>query len=254
MHASLVVLQLYLAKQVDSSRKFFSYHSLGLSVKLFKMCLKIQLLILIFIIVKSECSKILFIHPSISKSTVLPLQALATEMAGRDHDVTFVSLYPLDEEHKNYRDIKIEPSEEISNLYSKIIKKVVDKPNPLRMMIMSEKFYFQLGNETLQSKDVRSLMDEKFDLLIAGYFLNEFMLGLAEHFKCPSIVFFSGSHMSPISLMVGNPLSPEGAPHLFSQSKELKSFGQRFENFMMNILDRIILRNIVYYKSRKVYE
>ena len=119
---------------------------------------------------------------------------------------------------------------------------------------MFDKIAFQLGNETLQSKEVRGLMNEKFDLVVAGYFLNDFLLGLADHFKCPSIVFFSASHVSMISLMVGNPLSPEGAPHIFSQSSELSTLMQRVKNFLVNIIDRVVIKNVAYYKSKKIYE
>lgn len=218
------------------------------------MYAKVVTIILFLAIASSECSRILFIHPCISRSTVLPLQVLAKDMAKRGHDVTFVSLYPLDKKYENYRDIKIEPSEEVAKFYQEAGKKVVDKPNPLQMMKLFDKIAFQLGNETLQSKEVRSLMNEQFDLVVAGYFLNDFLLGLAEHFKCPSVVFFSASHASTISLMVGNPLSPEGAPHIFFQSNELSTFGQRVKNFLVNILDRFIIRNLAYYKSKKIYE
>lgn len=218
------------------------------------MYAKILTIILFLAIASSESSRILFIHPCISRSTVLPLQVLAKDMAKKGHDVTFVSIYPLDEKIENYRDIKVEPSEDVANFYREVGKKIIEKPNPLQMMKMFDKIAFQLGNETLQSKEVRSLMNEQFDLVVAGYFLNDFLLGLADHFKCPSIVFSSASHVSPTSLMVGNPLSPEGAPHLFSQSNELSTFWQRVKNFLSNTVDRIIIRNLAYYKSKKIYE
>ncbi|XP_070500716.1 uncharacterized protein [Chironomus tepperi] len=219
-----------------------------------KMYGKISAIILFLGIASSECSRILFIHPCMSKSTVLPLQVLAKQMAKNGHDVTFVSVYPLDKKYENYRDIKIEPSEEVLSYYQEMGKKVVDKPSPLQMLKAFDKVAFQLSNETLQSKEVRGLMKEEFDLVVVGYFLNDFLLGLADHFKCPSIVFFSGSHVSPINLMVGNPLSPEGAPHIFSQSNELSTFGHRVVNFLMNIIDRFIIRNLAYYKSKQIYE
>ncbi|KAL7041127.1 hypothetical protein ACKWTF_000661 [Chironomus riparius] len=218
------------------------------------MYVKFSSIILFLAIASSECSRILFIHPCISRSTVLPLQVLAKDLAKKGHDVTFVSLYPFDKKVENYRDIKIEPSEEVAKFYEEGGKNVVDKPNPLQMMKMFDKVAFQLGNETLQSKEVRGLMNEQFDLVITGYFLNDFLLGLADHFKCPSIVFFSASFVSPINLMVGNPLSPEGAPHIFSQSNELSTLTQRVKNFLMNIIDRVIIKNVAYYKSKKIYE
>lgn len=216
---------------------------------------KFLTLILFIIIASSECSKILFIHSCVGRSSVLPVQVLAKDLAKKGHNVTFVSLYPLDQKIENYRDIKIEPSDEVMEVMDETGKAMTGKVDPFKALSVIDKIIYQLGNETLQMPALKDLMkNEQFDLVISGYFLNDFLLGLADHFKCPSIVFFSANHASMISKMVGNPLSPEGAPHMFSNSKVIGTFLQRVKNFLLNIIDRFIIPSLIYYRSKAIYE
>jgi len=68
---------------------------------------------------------------------------------------------------------------------------------------------YNFGNATLQSNaDLRQLMnEEQFDLVIVGFFFTDFMLGLADHFKCPSIVYSPSDEFSDLFEMIGNPLT-----------------------------------------------
>ncbi len=70
---------------------------------------------------------------------------------------------------------------------------------------------YNTGNLTLNMPEMKKLMrEEKFDLLIVGFFMTEFCLGLGDHFKVPTIVFSPAGLFSTLSNMVGNPLSPDG--------------------------------------------
>lgn len=208
----------------------------------------------LIIIASSECSKILFMHPSFSKSHVMPLQVLAKELAKRGHEITFVGLYPLSKPMSNYKDIIVEISAEKQKYKDQIEKAMTGSASIFEMMPILKKLVYEGGNETLQSEPIKKLMrDGKFDLVITGYFVNEYLLGFADHFKCPSIVFCSGSHVAALHKMLGNPLAPEGTYSALSSSKDT-NFVHRVKNFLIYGMELLITRFIFFYQSKSVYE
>lgn len=210
---------------------------------------------LLAMLASCESSKILFMHPSFSKSHVSPLQILAKELAKKGHEITFVTMYPLDKPVKNYRDIKIEVNEEESKFYADIGKAMTAGENIFKMMPTLDKAIFHYGNKILQSEAIKNLMNNgKFDLVVAGYFMNDYLLGFADHFKCPSIIFFSGPHVSSLNAMVGNPISPEGTPHGLMQASNINGFLPRVQNLLMYTVDFILFRTFFYYRARSVYK
>lgn len=219
------------------------------------MSVKFRGILLIAVLASCECSKILFVHPSSGISHVKPLQILAVEMAKRGHEVTFVSMYPFDKPVKNYRDIKIEISEEQSNFYAEISRAMTAGDNIFKMLPRLDKAVYFYGNKILQSAPIKNLMIiGKFDLLVAGYFMNGYILGLADHFKCPSIIFFSGSHTPSLNTMVGNPISPEGTTHGHMSTKSIIGFLPRLQNMLIYASDYILFKGFFYYRSKSVYK
>jgi UDP:flavonoid glycosyltransferase YjiC (YdhE family) len=203
-----------------------------------------------------ESARILFISSSISRSTVLPMQTLAKEMAQRNHEVAVVSMFPENVSIKNYREFKIELEPEDQEVHSRLAKLL--SANDKRMEIISFlpnafKTLFKIGNDTLQSKIIDDLKKEKFDLVMISYFFSEYLLGLADHFQCPSVVFFSAGPFSALHKMVGNPLSPEASNHFLISSEELNFFG-RIKNFLVNSFDVLVLRNVAYFKGKQIFE
>ena len=218
------------------------------------MCLKFFGIFLISVIVSSECSKILLIHPTFSRSHVIPLQALAKLLALRGHNITFVSLYPFDKKIENYRDIKVETSKEDKKLFDEIGKTMSDRKSPFKLVSIASKATYKIGNETLHSERMRQLMDnETFDLVVIGYFFNEFLLGLADHFKCPSILLFSGSFYSTLNRIIGNPLLPEAIPHPVINGNKL-TFLMRVFNLLLNAADIFFTNFYFSPESRDIYK
>lgn len=212
------------------------------------------LIIAIFSILSVQSSKILIVFPTLSKSHVIPLQTLAKSLAEKNHEITFVSAFPLGKQVKNYRDIKV-PFREQDMDFINEISKSGKSVSPLVMMQYLPSMVYRTGNETLQMKEMRKLMDEeKFDLLIVGYFMTEFVLGLGDHFKCPTIVFSPAGAVSTLYGMVGNPLSPSSAPHFVAQSLNLESFGARLKNFFANAVDLLVVKQVFKYMGKQVYK
>lgn len=182
----------------------------------------------------------------------MPLQTLAVALAGKGHDVTFVSTYPLNKKIPNYRDIKI-PFDEADMEFMSVIAKDPKSKGPMYIFPRLTSLIYRLGNETLQMKEMRKMMaEEEFDLVIVGFFLTEFMLGLADHFKCPSILFSPAGAFTIMSQAIGNPLATAGASHVMLGMKEMNFFG-RVKNFMVTGLELGAFQYLKY-RSRQVYE
>ena len=218
------------------------------------MNLKVLGFILLMTIASSECSRILFIQPSFSKSHVMPLQTLAKELANHGHEITFLSMYPFDKKIENYRDIKLEVEGEFKTLFDDISKGMSEGIKFFKVFPLFQRMVFGYSNHTINSPVIQKLMkEEKFDLVVIGYFLSEFLLGFADHFKCPSVIFTSSSHVSSLMNAIGNPLSPEGTFSAMSNSKET-NFINRVKNYLIYVFEFVLFRGYFYYQSKSVYE
>lgn len=219
--------------------------------QIFKMDFRVFVL-LALCLTGLECSRILVLYPTISKSHIIPLQTLTVALAEKGHDITFVSTYPLGKQVKNHRDIKIPFDEADKDFLNEIAK----DPKGKGLMYMLPKLaslIYRLGNDTLQMKEMKKLMaEEKFDLVIVGYFLTEFMLGVADHFKCPSILFSPGPTFTVISQSLGNPLATAGTPHIMIPVKKM-DFIARLKTFLATGAE-LIVKQYLSYRARQIYE
>lgn len=199
-----------------------------------------------------ECSRILVLYPTISKSHIIPLQTLSLALVEKGHEITFVSTFPLGKPVKNYRDVKIPFNEADMEFISEIAKDPKGK-GFLYMFPKLTSVIYRVGNETLQMPEMKKLMkEEKFDLVIVGYFLTEFMLGVADHFKCPSILFSPGPTFTVINQALGNPLGTSGTPHLMLPIKSMDFIG-RLKTFLMTGVD-LVMTQYFKYRARQVYK
>jgi UDP:flavonoid glycosyltransferase YjiC (YdhE family) len=192
--------------------------------------------------------------PSVQKSHVIPVQTLAIELAKRGHDVSFVSIFPINKSVKNYREINLEVNDEYQQLMDEVAKAHTENLVSLKNYKNMNKLYLGFANESIQSAPVQSLMkNEKFDLVVVGYFMSEYLLGFADHFKCPSVIVSPGTHVSTTHKIVGNPLSPEGTYTLMSFAKGT-GFMSRVQNFLSYGLELLIFRVMMYNSGKSIYE
>lgn len=208
------------------------------------------LTILLISITISESSRILIVHMSFTKSHVLPLHELAKSLAERDHDIIFVSLFSINKKPvKNYRDVVVKVDEKYFELYDEFAKSIKREKDP------------NIDELNLQSSSMFIPLDEienlkrtkKFDLVIVGWFGAEYLIGLADHFKCPSIVFYSASAFGPLHEIIGNPLGVSGSPHPMLGSVEM-NFAGRLKNFIVNGVDIFLISKLFNAQARRVYE
>lgn len=179
-----------------------------------------------------SASRILFLFPSPSKSHLIVVKGLSTTLAERGHDVTVVSPFPLDKPLKNYRDIKVDIPKEWEEMSSSMVTK--PNGNVLMMFPLLIKNIFAIGNNMLDLLEFKKVMkEEKFDLVIIGMFFNDFLLGVGDHFKCPTMMLSVAGAFTMTNVMVGNPLGVTSVRHPFFDS-DVKTFSDRVKNFLIH--------------------
>lgn len=209
---------------------------------------------IVFIFLTSfECSRILILHPSPSRSHIIPLQSLAVELAKKDHEITFISSFSLDKKLKNYREFTV-PMNEADKDFLEEMTKNPKSGGLLSILLKGTSLAQRLSYETLQMSEMKRLMnEEQFDIVIVGWFFyTEALLGLADHFKCPSILFSPAGTLAAINKAVGNPLAVSGAAHLAFSSLEMNFVG-RLKNFLITSLE-VTLTRYLSYEAEKMYK
>lgn len=104
-----------------------------------------------------------------------------------------------------------------------------------------------LTNLTLNSPEMQKLMkEESFDLVVMGYFFNDFLIGVAAHFKCPLIINFSGSPLQHISKLMGNPLELSYVPDLLTGLQQPMGFFDRVLNYVFSGVEFLLLQYMNY--------
>lgn len=103
-----------------------------------------------------------------------------------------------------------------------------------------------MGNRSslaLKHQLVQDLMysGQKFDLVILGWFFNDFQLGLAGHFQCPSVIVSILPAMKLMRDFVGNPSGIESVgPLNKGPSKEPMTFFGRVGNFLFYVFEYFV--------------
>ncbi|KAG4070815.1 hypothetical protein HA402_011041 [Bradysia odoriphaga] len=106
---------------------------------------------------------------------------------------------------------------------------------------------------TLKHPKVVELKKESFDLLIVGWFFNEFTLGLSGHFHCPSVVIFPNVNNYLMRKFAGSPNSVSTVPAPFVSSKTPMTFLQRLANFFVALMEPVMIETVDYMYNRPMY-
>lgn len=214
--------------------------------------------LLLGIIAALQCvdsARILGFFPSPSKSHLIVHSALADVLAENGHNVTVVATLPKLDENAAYRHIHVNLPDQVNT--DDYLLEIVNNPMPfykrfggLMTLIMDH------SNATMYHPTVQRLMvKESFDLVILGYFINDFHLGLAAHFQCPVIVSFMLQPLTILHEMVGNPAEISYVPTIFSEITQPMGFFERVQNFLyLAVLEQVILRPMWIFRMDRLYE
>ena len=78
---------------------------------------------------------------------------------------------------------------------------------------------------------------ETFDLIVFGWFMNDFQYGLAAHFKCPYVLVSASIAMPSHRQLVGNPTGFPYHPSGFMSTVGHMTYLQRLQNFGIHLVE-----------------
>lgn len=202
-------------------------------------------------------SRILGFFATYSKSHMLLHCTVAEQLAHVGHDVTVIGIIENVYPDATYKYIHLQLPDG-GKLDDKALRNVINTRHSLvKSLIVTTGEYMRMANETLWQPTMRKFLRENranaFDLLLLGYVMNEFQMGLAAHFQCPIVVLWVVRPVAQINGFVGNPLEMEYVPTLSSHLQQPMDFLQRVKNYFTAWMEFAL---IVYldYHTQQLYE
>lgn len=206
------------------------------------------------LITQSQGARILGIFPSPSKSHVLIHCAVADTLAEAGHDVTVLATVPNMFQKSKYKFIHVEGAMFDSNF----AQEMLNKPGSIyRKLNGIVSHVIDMANNTMNQPRMLNFLNTHkagdFDVVILGYFMNEFMLGFGAHFQCPIILSWMVQPILSINTMIGNPIEASYVPTLYSGFKQPMDFPSRVKNLLANGFEGIVLGMLKQMKLEKMY-
>lgn len=182
---------------------------------------------------------------------------VAEQLAHVGHDVTVIGIIENVYPDATYKYIHLQLPDG-GKLDDKALRNVINTRHSLvKSLIVTTGEYMRMANETLWQPTMRKFLRENranaFDLLLLGYVMNEFQMGLAAHFQCPIVVLWVVRPVAQINGFVGNPLEMEYVPTLSSHLQQPMDFLQRVRNYFTAWMEFAL---IVYldYRTQQLYD
>lgn len=108
--------------------------------------------------------------------------------------------------------------------------------------------------DTLNNPKFMELKKESFDLVVLGWFFNDFALGLSGHFHCPSVVIFPNVNNYFMRKLTGNPNSMSTVPSPLLSYKTPMTFLQRVANFFAVMMEPVMVEVVDYIYHQSLYK
>ncbi|KAG4070752.1 hypothetical protein HA402_010978 [Bradysia odoriphaga] len=185
-------------------------------------------------------------------------EPLMRELARRGHDVTVVSTFsqhgrPLEE---NYRYIEI--SDFLNGTFfhsfaSSAVQSDTEK-SPISTLLSVVNNMVGYSMNLLKHPKFLALKNEHFDLVIIGWFLNDYVLGLSGHFHCPSVIITPNVNFYPIRQYSGNPSSVSTVPSVLIGVNPNMAFFDRVLNLFAYIVEFLVFEFNFYWYSMPYYK
>lgn len=109
----------------------------------------------------------------------------------------------------------------------------------------------------LKHEVVRELLNDTgthFDLVIFDYLVNDYNVGIAAHFKCPSVVISNHAINMPTRNLVGNPSAAAFTKSIHLDGPLKMDFFARVQNHLTIAAEQMFLAVLDHFRSRACYE
>ncbi|XP_016994208.2 UDP-glucosyltransferase 2 [Drosophila takahashii] len=193
----------------------------------------------------THSANILGLFPSLSPSHLIISMSAAKVLTERGHNVTVVSVLEPTITHKNIHLVQVPMTKEEIKQRSETIgaKQKNNSSNRLTSILnMSSQMDSMLKKmaDVFKDERVKNLYLNKgnhFDLVISGYFMNDYQLGFARKVNAPVIVLAPGPPSQMLNYLIGN-------PHDVVEKDKDMSFGQRLDGYITSLFYQVFVRQI----------
>ncbi|KAL5291877.1 Ugt37b1 family protein [Megaselia abdita] len=193
---------------------------------------------LILVSVGVESARILALFTSPSPSHLIVHTAVTNALAEQGHEVTVITSIPLREHNPKVNHFIISPNEFLIRELDSAILKMSRKDGLLdnalsmyqTMKTITDFQYDIMFNERFQKK----ISSQKFDLIVIGYFSNDFLLAVASQLKIPVVLVWSGPPGGSVNTYIGNPSESSYVPNIMAEAIQPMSFMDRVGEFLIN--------------------
>ncbi|KAH8404802.1 hypothetical protein KR222_003851, partial [Zaprionus bogoriensis] len=190
----------------------------------------------------TQGANILGVFTSISPSHLIVQMSMIKVLAEAGHNVTVVTALKPAVSHKDINVIQVSFSEEDRQKMSSSIGSMVSNDNSNMLLSVFRsfgqmQFMFQKMEDVLMDQRVKDLYENKdnhFDLVMIGYFMNNYQIGLAHKLKAPVVLAVSLPPIELINPVFGNPDSESHVPalNIAVENGRPMSFVLRVKNFI----------------------
>lgn len=117
------------------------------------------------------------------------------------------ALKQIGESTPNYRyvEVKIEDDAEMDKIRGQMLKNAEENQNLFKQVPQFIGSVTGRTSDMLKSAEMEKIKKENFDLVIFGLFVNDFQIGLAHHFRCPSVIISVLPAMKLVRSYTANP-------------------------------------------------
>jgi len=182
--------------------------------------------------------------------------SVAKALVKAGHNVTVVSMLKPKVTHKDIHLIVVPMKEEQERIMEDQMTEMAGQKNSLvstmYRLLTSMDVMINAQAELLSDPRFQRIYETKFDLMILGYFINDFQLGVAHKLKVPVIINWMSAPVPAIDKYTGNPSELSYVPLMGTVATQPMGFLKRTENALKSLLFEFIF--VVFdYKLTRIY-
>ncbi|KAH8246345.1 hypothetical protein KR038_001213, partial [Drosophila bunnanda] len=199
-------------------------------------------LLLLAIVASTQGANILGLFSSHSQSHLIIHMSVAKTLAEAGHNVTVVAMMQPKVMHKDIHLIVVPVTEEQERILDEQLTTMAGQKNSIistvSRLLSSMDVMVKAQAELLSHPNFQRIYETKFDLMIMGYFLNDFQLGVANKLKVPVIINWMSRPIPLIDDFTGNPAELSYVPNIATVATQPMSLLKRAENLAKQLVFR----------------
>ncbi|KAH8249378.1 hypothetical protein KR032_009104, partial [Drosophila birchii] len=199
-------------------------------------------LLLFAIVASTQGANILGLFSSHSPSHLIIHMSVAKTLAEAGHNVTVVAMMQPKVMHKDIHLIVIPVTEEQERILDEQLTTMAGQKNSVistvSRLLSGMDVMIKSQADLLSHPSFQRIYETKFDLMIMGYFLNDFQLGVANKLKVPVIIDWMTRPIPLIDDFTGNPAELSYVPNIATFATQPMSFLKRAENLAKQLFIR----------------